>query len=122
MTYGLNHAAEAEPPAALREIGPVAFEAFRAALDTALDELAQSRGERYLEAEKTYNELWPDGLTVCIGREPRGGFKAHFSTGEVLTFKDHDDLGAALLLMRDKELFELLCVERAGCFNGGGEG
>lgn len=85
-----------------------AYEIFKARLNKALADLVESRGENYAEAEKTYNEAWPDGLSVCIARKPCGGFKAEFSSGETLEFKDYDDLGAAMMVLRDRELFHEL--------------
>lgn len=84
------------------------YEIFKASLDQALQELAESNGERHRAVEKAYNEHWPDGLTVCITRDGNGGFAAVFSSGETLRFEDADDMGAALLVLRDRALFREL--------------
>lgn len=82
------------------------YEIFKASLDRALLEMAESNGEKHEAVERAYNDHWPDGLTVCISRDENSGFTAAFSSGETLRFKDFDDMGAALLIMRNHEFFK----------------
>lgn len=110
MTYGLKGFA----PGCMEDASqaePNMYEVFRESLDHALGELTESRGECFRAAEKSYNDLWPDGATVCIERNPDDSFTARFSTGELLEFRDYEDLGAALLVMRDSGLFQRIRAE-----------
>jgi hypothetical protein len=104
VTYGLG-AKDSQGRDGRSEPRGDVYEIFKARLNKALADLVESRGENYAEAEKAYNEDWPDGLSVRITRKPCGGFRAEFSSGEILEFKDYDDLGAAMMIMRDRELF-----------------